>query len=69
MDQKGLLKPLKNLWSVGNVKVPTYKQNFPLLGESNKIVHNLQKDSTVGEIVNNLHWIKFKKCEFFKKET
>ena len=57
-------EPLK-CWECEGTHV---KRNLPLLGESNKIVHNLQKDSTVGEIVNNLHWIKFKKCEFFKKE-
>ena len=33
------------------------QRNFPLLGESNKIVHNLQEASTVGEIVKSLHRI------------
>ena len=33
------------------------QRNFPLLDESNKIVHNLQEASTVGEIGKSSHRI------------
>ena len=36
---------------------PHLRRNFPLLGESNKDVHNLQEASTVGEIGKFFHWI------------
>ena len=38
-------------------KGPYLRRNFPLLGESNKDVHNLKEASTVGEIGKSFHRI------------
>ena len=30
-------------------------RNFPLFNQSNKVVHNLQEDSTIGEVGKSYH--------------
>ena len=50
----GTLKEPMKSWECEGTQM---QRNFPLIGESNNIVHNLQEASTVGEIGNSFHRI------------
>ena len=57
LGPKGVIGTPKEPLKCWECEGPHLQRNFPLLGESNKTVHNLQEASTMGEIGKSFHWI------------